>query len=166
MDYCGRDGAKPTTISQQTRRQLQSTTNQDRDAKNLEPVVLHELKYNDCQTSRWATDLQRSPCNPADDKPTDDSYVTLLAMLPGSQTPPSQRVSRREIRTLIEDAIEQLPPDYARVVRGCDLEGRETTEMAEEMGRSSGAIYMLRARAHDWLAEILGESTQFFGKSA
>ena len=95
-----------------------------------------------------------------------DSYVDLLASLPGSQSTPSQHASRGEIRDIIEQALKKLPSDYAHVVRAYDLEDREVAEIAAEMGRSPGAIYMLRARGLDWLAEFLGESTLFFSGSA
>lgn len=96
----------------------------------------------------------------------DHSYVSLLALLPGSQTTPSQGAFRGEVRCLLDDAIAQLPPDYAHVVREFDLAGRDAAEVAREMGRSIGAVYMLRVRGHRWLAEILGESGDYFGRSA
>ena len=96
----------------------------------------------------------------------DDSYVTLLASIPGTQTPPAQKASRKEIREIIEAALAELPPDYATVIRLCDLEGRSGAEAAEAIGKSRGAVYMIRLRARDRLAEILGSSSKFFRDSA
>jgi DNA-directed RNA polymerase specialized sigma24 family protein len=39
-----------------------------------------------------------------------------------------------------------------------DLEGRPVQQIASALQRSEGAVYMLRARAHDRLREILGFS--------
>jgi hypothetical protein len=39
------------------------------------------------------------------------------------------------------------------------------SELAAEMKRSEGAAYMLRARAHDRLKEILGSDSKFFSTS-
>ncbi len=46
-----------------------------------------------------------------------------------------------------------------------DLEGRSVEDVAGALGRTPGAAYMLRARAHRWLREILGRSSDFFGNS-
>jgi len=93
-----------------------------------------------------------------------DSYVCLFATLADSQSTPSQRASRHEVKALLDAALKQLPPDYAKVVRLCDLEGMPGPQAAEAMNRSPGSIHMLKARAHDRLAEILGVSTKFFGR--
>lgn len=96
----------------------------------------------------------------------EDSYATLWASIPGTQTPPGQRAGRDEIRVLLEAAIAELPPDYATVVRLCDLDGCSGAEAAEAIGKSRGAVYMMRLRARDRLAEILGTSSKFFCDSA
>ncbi len=95
-----------------------------------------------------------------------DSHVALLASLTGSQSSPSHQASRLEIKAAIEHAIGLLPPDYGRVVRSIDIEGKTAQQVASEMGRSAGAIYMIKTRAHVRLAEILGDSTRFFSRSA
>jgi len=55
-----------------------------------------------------------------------------------------------------------LPPDYEKVVRLYDLQCKSAVEVAAELGRSEGAVYMLRARAHERLKQELGSSSQFF----
>ena len=52
------------------------------------------------------------------------------------------------------------------MIRLYDLEGRPIAEVAAEMGRSSGAVHMLRARAHDRLRELLGPESAFFTNPA
>jgi RNA polymerase sigma factor (sigma-70 family) len=66
----------------------------------------------------------------------------------------------------MEGALRQLPPDYEKVIRLYDLAGKSPAEVAQEMGRSQGAVFMLRARAHDRLREVLGSSSQFFSTPA
>lgn len=64
----------------------------------------------------------------------------------------------------LERMLSRLPADYERVIRMYDLEGRGIEEVASELGRSSGAIYMLRARAHERLAGLLGSESRFFSR--
>lgn len=95
-----------------------------------------------------------------------DSYVGLLDCLGVTTTTPSREVSRRDAAAALETAVSRLPEDYKTAVRLYDLEGRPVAEVAAEMGRSVGAVHMLRARAHDRLRQDLGTSSQFFSGSA
>ena len=56
---------------------------------------------------------------------------------------------------MLKAAIDQLPKDYRRVVQLYDLDGLAAAEVARQMDRSDGAVYMLRARAVDRLRELL-----------
>lgn len=95
-----------------------------------------------------------------------ESFVALVEILGVTNTTPSQNAARGELQAAIEKALLQMPSDYAKVIRAYDLEGRGVQEIAHEMGRSSGAIFMLRARAHDRLKDLLGSSSQFFSTPA
>lgn len=95
-----------------------------------------------------------------------DSYVGLLDCLGVTTTTPSREATQRDAVTVLEAAIQRLPEDYLRAVRLYDLEGRSVTDVASTMGRSVGAVHMLRARAHDRLREQLGATSQFFSGSA
>lgn len=53
-------------------------------------------------------------------------------------------------------AIDKLPEDLRRVVEMCDQQGRPIAEVASILGRSQGAVLMLRKRAHRRLLEIMG----------
>ena len=66
----------------------------------------------------------------------------------------------------LERAIGCLPPVYQTVVRMRDLEGRPVREAAAEVGRSEGAIHMIRSRAHRLLAQHLGPASQFLSGGA
>ncbi|MFQ5424885.1 MAG: RNA polymerase sigma factor [Phycisphaerae bacterium] len=96
----------------------------------------------------------------------DDSYVALLATLCGSDTTPSGRAARAESKRILEAALNKLPPDYETVVRLFDFQELPAPEIAQRMGRSAGAIHMLKARAHDRLVDILGSSSNFFSSCA
>jgi RNA polymerase sigma-70 factor (ECF subfamily) len=97
--------------------------------------------------------------------PGEDSYISLLELLGGSSHTPSRDAARCEAARLIDEALERLPEDYVTAVRLYDLEGRSAAEVATSMGRSVGAVHMLRARAHDRLRNLLGTASDFFSDS-
>lgn len=96
---------------------------------------------------------------------TEDSYVGLIELLGVESGTPSRVAARNEAGGLIDDVLNQMPPDYARVIRLYDLEGADAADVAQELGRSTGAIHMLRARAHDRLRSLLGAETDFFSEA-
>lgn len=98
---------------------------------------------------------------------TDGESIAGLADLLGvTTTTPSQHVRRDEAHGALERAIEALPEDYAVAVRMYDLQGQTIADVAAALGRSTGAVHMLRARAHDRLREQLGGPSQFFSSGA
>ncbi|MBL8746970.1 MAG: sigma-70 family RNA polymerase sigma factor [Phycisphaerae bacterium] len=94
--------------------------------------------------------------------PGEQSFVALVELLGVTNSTPSQHAARGEFRGAIDEALSKMPPDYSRVITLYDLEGRSAQEVAAIMGRSNGAVFMLRARAHDKLRELLGSSSRFF----
>lgn len=96
-----------------------------------------------------------------------DSYVGLIDVLSDSTwTTPSRNVAAEEAKRVLDDAIARLPTVYEQVIRLFDLEGRSADQVAEAVGRSPGAVYMVRARAHDQLRGILGAESKFFSHHA
>lgn len=91
-----------------------------------------------------------------------DSYAGLLANLAESGTTPSGHATREEITEAMQAAIDRMPELYRMMVCHIDLKGESAKEVAKRIGRTRAAVYMLRQRAHDLLAELLGESTNFF----
>lgn len=85
----------------------------------------------------------------------DDSCIALLDLVGYTTTTPSRHAARNESHQVLESAIAQLPDDYQRALRLYDLENRPVAEVATAMGRSKGAVHMLRARALERLREIL-----------
>lgn len=98
--------------------------------------------------------------------PGEQSFVALVELLGVTNSTPSQHAARGEFRGVIDSALAKMPADYSRVISLYDLEGRSPQEVAAIMGRSQGAVFMLRARAHDKLREVLGSSSQFFSTPA
>jgi len=93
--------------------------------------------------------------------PGEDSVVGLYDLLVASTTSPTRQYGRVELHETLEQALSLLPPDYATVVRQYDLEGRSIDDVATALGRSRGAVHMLRARAHDRLRESLGAASLY-----
>lgn len=92
---------------------------------------------------------------------TDESFVALFERLGGTATTPSRQAARHEARACLEQAIAALPEAYRTLVRLYDLEGKSAREVAIALGRSPGAVYMLRARAHQRLSEIMGTASRY-----
>lgn len=88
----------------------------------------------------------------------EDSLAGLFEELEATSSTPSRNLGQREACRMLEAAIAALPETYADVIRMYDLESRPIEEVAGNLGRSPGAIHMLRARAHDRLREHLGSS--------
>ena len=95
----------------------------------------------------------------------DDSYVGLVEVLGVTTTTPSRAAARQEAVRILDQTLSKLPADYAKIVRLYDLECKPIEEVSREMGRSGGACYMLRARAHDALRDAMGTASQFFSIS-
>ncbi|UCG33245.1 MAG: sigma-70 family RNA polymerase sigma factor [Phycisphaerales bacterium] len=96
----------------------------------------------------------------------EETTITLLEALGCTTATASRHAADREARQMIEAAIARLPDTYQKVVHLCDLEDQPVQKVAEALGKSPGAVYMLRARAHDRLREILGSESRFFSGSA
>ena len=89
------------------------------------------------------------------------SAEALVNVLTAPGTSPSRYAAGREAESLLAHALGQLPPNYQLVVRMFDLEGHDIETIAQRLNRSPGAVYMLRARAHDRLRDIMGSRSNF-----
>lgn len=94
----------------------------------------------------------------------DESYAGLVEILGVTYTTPSMNAAKGEMVSELDRALARIPADYAKVVRMYDLDGRSIDEVCRELGKSSGAVYMLRARAHERLADVLGSESRFFSR--
>jgi RNA polymerase sigma-70 factor (subfamily 1) len=96
----------------------------------------------------------------------EDSIADLVELLGATLTTPSKHVRQDEGRTILLDAIDALPSDYAAVIRLYDLQGQSVEATAKALDRSHGAVFMLRARALERLRGLLGTGSIFFSTVA
>jgi RNA polymerase sigma-70 factor (ECF subfamily) len=89
----------------------------------------------------------------------DRSSQSLHEALAAGISSPSAQAARREQSLMFADALARLPDDYRDVIIYRNLRGLKFEEVAEAMGRSSGAVRMLWARALERLAAELGGVT-------
>lgn len=109
---------------------------------------------------------KRPPPGKRADWPTgDDSYVAMVDRLSAATSTASRVMARGEVKSAIDGALAQLPDDYATALRLYELDGLTGPEVAEQMGRSHGAVRMLLARARERLAEVIGSDDRFYSKS-
>jgi RNA polymerase sigma-70 factor (ECF subfamily) len=99
------------------------------------------------------------------DQSAEESLLALHDHLASTRSTPSRHASRKEAVAFLRCAIGQLPPKYRTVVEMYDLEGKPVTEVAAALGRSPGAVFMLRSRAHRMLAANLGTASRFLSDS-
>jgi len=95
-----------------------------------------------------------------------DTTLALFDVLTAGVGTPSSAVRREEAAERLRQGLRCLPPDYARTVQLYDLEGRPIDEVASALGRSTGAVYMLRMRSHERLRELLGCASQILESRA
>ncbi len=92
---------------------------------------------------------------------TDQPLTALYDQIQMVTTTPSRLAAQAEAGDRLEKAVAQLPETYRTVVRLYDLEGQPVETVAATLDRSPGAVFMLRARAHRQIGEILGRPSQF-----
>lgn len=95
-----------------------------------------------------------------------ESGLALFDILTSGGGTPSRAMRQGEATELLHRALACLPSDYARTIRLYDLEGKPVEEVATLLGRSTGAVYMLRQRAHDRLRGLLGRASQYLESRA
>ncbi|MFO0872944.1 MAG: sigma-70 family RNA polymerase sigma factor [Phycisphaerales bacterium] len=95
----------------------------------------------------------------------DESRDALIDTIAPDLSTPSRAVARSEARAALEAAIAGLPQPYRRVVEAYDLSGLDIASVARELGRSVGATFMLRARAHRVLAAAMGSGGAYLSGS-
>ncbi|MEM7517616.1 MAG: sigma-70 family RNA polymerase sigma factor, partial [Planctomycetota bacterium] len=86
---------------------------------------------------------------------SENTEITFLDRLARETRSVTRVATDAESAALLRESLTQLPESYRSVIEACDLEERPVAEVAEAWGRSTGAVHMLRARAHDRLRDIL-----------
>ncbi len=112
--------------------------------------------------------LERAKRPPPDKRLTapenGDGVGMLYELIEEGGVTPSRQAGTREIRALLEEEIDRLPDDYRHVIRQVFLEGRTVRDVAAAMGRTPGAVHLLRIRAVKRLGELLGSGSRFFSQ--
>ena len=103
-----------------------------------------------------------NPANRIEAAQSTRTAVDFIQELCGKDSTPSRQAARAEQVDVIGAALGQLPPDYEQVVRLYDLQCKPVAEVATMLGRTEGAVFMLRARAHERLKILLGSGSRFF----
>lgn len=93
-------------------------------------------------------------------------HALYQELMHDSRTSPSGHAARNEAAGALTEALRKLPEPARRVIEDYDLQGRPVREVATDLGRSPGAVYLLRNRANRRLRELLGGSSRFFGDSS
>lgn len=89
----------------------------------------------------------------------DQSSLRLGCCLAADQPSPSDIVQQRERGIQLANALAQLPEDYQMVLSLRLFEERSAEEVAQQMGRSAGAVRMLQLRALAALREQLNQDS-------
>lgn len=97
---------------------------------------------------------------------SDESPEALFGIFQERNNTPSQHAATNEVRALLESEIDRLPNDYRKVIREHFLDGHSVAEIAKDMGRTAGAVHLLRIRALRKLESIIGSGSRFFSFSA
>ena len=77
----------------------------------------------------------------------DDSMARLANILADRGASPSENMGRRELALRLSNQLAKLKPEYREVIVFRNLQGLSFDEIAERMGRKSGAVRMLWLRA-------------------
>ncbi len=123
------------------------------------------MKHNLLDAIRGLESAKRpDPRRRADANLHGESHVSLIELIAGGTATPSREMAMQEAINAVEHALTKLPPDYARVLTLYDLKGLPVEEVSRELGKSVGAVYMMRARAHERLREVMGDVHRFLTK--
>jgi RNA polymerase sigma factor (sigma-70 family) len=89
----------------------------------------------------------------------EQSLSALFSQLFARSLTASRQVIAAEALARLQQALRRLPEHYRLVVQHYDLEEEPIERVAQRLGRSIGAVFMIRSRAHQMLAAMLGSSS-------
>ena len=90
----------------------------------------------------------------------DQSQPKLARYLQQDITSPSTPMQRDESLVQLLGAINKLPADYQEVIRLRHFEDLSFNQIAEHLGRKSGAVRMMWVRAVDKLRNVMGPTEE------
>ncbi|QEF98690.1 ECF RNA polymerase sigma factor SigW [Stieleria maiorica] len=120
----------------------------------LRKILAHHLCHLDRDLHRDKRDIRREQSM---EQKLAASSMRLEGLLAGDGPTPSQNVAFGESVIQISQAIARLPDAQADAVRLHYLEGMKLSEVAEELGKSTGAVAGLLHRGMKALRKELGE---------
>ncbi|MBP7934260.1 MAG: sigma-70 family RNA polymerase sigma factor, partial [Phycisphaerae bacterium] len=106
--------------------------------------LLRIARNNLCDAIRALREAKKPDARKRIELAGDESYVGLMETLTRSSATPSRSAIRHEEVAMMKSAIDKLPETYRRVVEQFDIEFRPPAEIARALGRSVGAVYMVR----------------------
>jgi RNA polymerase sigma-70 factor, ECF subfamily len=87
----------------------------------------------------------------------DGEPIGLIKMLVASMTSPSQAFSRAQKELRLQEVLGHLPDEQREVLRLRYVEGLPTKSVAEQLGKSDGAVRVLLTRTLAKLQRMLGD---------
>lgn len=103
---------------------------------------------------------QRKPVESLDATDASDEEDRPALVIPDKSSGPRENAGRRELRSLLEKAIEELSPDHRAVVVLREWEELSYEEIAETLGLQIGTVMSRLFYARKKLAEILGSKVK------
>jgi RNA polymerase sigma factor (sigma-70 family) len=85
------------------------------------------------------------------------AHLTLVRTLLATRSSMGQGaiLGASEARDLLHQALKDLPEQYRLVIERFDLQGRPASEIAAELHKTVGAVYLMRRRGLDKLRALL-----------
>ncbi len=118
----------------------------------LATIANHNLK----DAIRWISAGKRPhPDNRSGPGGEHDLLDAVFSELSSGGTRPSQAMSRSEMKAAIAEAMTCIPEDYRVVIELRYGRGLVFGAIAEHLGRSEPAVYLLHLRAKERLARVL-----------
>ena len=120
----------------------------------LRKILAHHLCHLDRDLHRDKRDIRREQSM---EQKLNASSMRLEGLLAGDGPTPSQNVAIGESVIRISEAITELPEAQGDAVRMHYLEGMKLSEVADTLGKSTGAVAGLLHRGMKALRDRLGE---------
>lgn len=132
------------------------------DSRSKFSTWLYSIVVNNCLMKHRRSKLQQATV-PIDapegfrEEPLIDSEGHVIQTIPAWKDTPIDSLMNKELRTLLEQAITKLPPDYRVVFVLRDVEGQSAEEVSKILKLSVPAVKSRLRRARVFLREQLND---------
>ncbi|MBK8268425.1 MAG: sigma-70 family RNA polymerase sigma factor [Planctomycetes bacterium] len=106
-------------------------------------------------------DKRPQPSNRISAPENENDFAWLYDLITGGMATPSWHAMDKELRQLLEAEIDALPRDWGNVVRWVFFDGLGVVEVAAKLGKTPGAVHLMRIRAVGRLRQQLGSDSKF-----